>query len=94
MRFAIAVILALLLTACPGQVRPTLPAMPTLVRVPVTTYVPVPAELTEPCPVYEAKEQTYQEAKDLALKRRESLIQCNKDKARIRALKSSPEPAP
>lgn len=60
--------------------------MPDVVRVPVEVMVSVPAALTEPCPTYEPREQTYAEAKRLALLRLESLEACNRDKARIRAL--------
>lgn len=60
--------------------------LPEVVKVQVDRYVAIPAELTRDCEVYTAKRQDYQEAKDLALKRRESLLQCNRDKAKIRAL--------
>lgn len=83
MRSSIALTLPLLLAACPGTVRPTLPEV---VRIPVEVMVGVPDELTEPCLTFEAREQTYAEAKRLALLRLESLEACNRDKARIRAL--------
>lgn len=73
-----------LLSGC--QTTPKLPEQPKIVQVEVVKYVPVPEELTRPCQIGEAQAQTYAEAKRLALVRREYLIECNKDKARIRAL--------
>ena len=61
---------------------------PKIVQVEVTKFVPVPDELTEPCAVYAPAEQTYAEAKRLALLRLESLKECNARLARIRALGS------
>ena len=61
---------------------------PKIVQVEVTKFVPVPAELTEPCTVYAPTEQTYAEAKRLALLRLESLKECNARMTRIRALGS------
>ena len=63
-------------------------APPKIVQVEVTKFVPVPAELTEPCTQYAPAEQTYAEAKRLALLRLESLKECNARLARIRALGS------
>jgi hypothetical protein len=62
---------------------------PKIVQVEVTKYVPVPAELTEPCTMYAPAEQTYAEAKRLALLRLESLQECNGRMARIRAMGES-----
>jgi hypothetical protein len=86
MRRSFALMLPLLLAGCPlGMIR--MPAPPKIVHVEVVKYVAVPSELTEPCPVYEAVEQTYSEAKRLALLRRASIIDCDHaDKAKIRAL--------
>jgi hypothetical protein len=87
MRNSLALMLLLVVTAllagCPGNVRDT---PPKIVHVQVDHYVAVPAELTQPCPVFEAQEQTYAEAKRLALLRRQSLEACNADKSKIRAL--------
>lgn len=66
-----------------------LPKLPEIVKVTVTEYVAVPAELAKPCTEYAAKEQSYGEAKRLALLRLESIEECNKRMARIRALKGS-----
>ncbi len=82
MRIAVALIV-LALTGCAHDLKV---APPKIVQVEVPHYVPIPDELTKPCPVYEPQEQTYAEAKRLALLRMDSLLQCNKDKARIRAL--------
>lgn len=85
MRHSVAVIaVALLATACTRQNLKVDP--PKIVQVEVTKFVPVPAALTEPCTVYAPAEQTYAEAKRLALLRLESLQECNGRLARIRAL--------
>lgn len=85
MRTALAIsAMALLVAGCSrGNLRID---PPKVVQVEVTKYVPVPAELTEPCTVYAPAEQTYAEAKRLALLRLESLQECNGRMARIRAL--------
>jgi hypothetical protein len=75
----------LLLAACASR-QPVLPEVPKTVTVVVEKYVTVPDDLTAACPVYEPREQSYSEAKRLALIRRESLVQCNKQMERIRAL--------
>jgi hypothetical protein len=74
-----------LLPACASR-QPVLPKVPETVTVVVEKYVTVPEELTEACPLYEPKENTYFEAKRLALLRRESLEACNRKLAQIRAL--------
>ena len=85
MRHSVAVIaIALLASACTRENLKVEP--PKIVQVEVTKYVPVPAALTEPCAVYAPAEQTYAEAKRLALLRLESLQECNGRLARIRAL--------
>lgn len=67
--------------------RPTvLPSVPETVTVVVEKYITVPEDLTAPCEVYEPRENTYAEAKRLALLRRESIEQCNRDKEKIRSL--------
>lgn len=91
MRLALAVIAsAMLLTACGKQNLRIDP--PKIVQVEVTKFVPVPAELTEPCTLYAPAEQTYAEAKRLALVRLESLKECNGRLARIRALGTEAKP--
>lgn len=79
-------ILAILLASGCANRPPVLPEVPKTVTVVVEKYVAVPDELTAPCPVYEPRESTYNEAKRLALVRRESLEACNKQLERIRAL--------
>jgi hypothetical protein len=81
---------ALLATACTRQNLKVDP--PKIVQVEVTKFVPVPDELTEPCTVYSPAEQTYAEAKRLALLRLESLKDCNARMARIRALGEGAKP--
>ncbi len=91
MRHSVAVIsAALLATACSRQNLKVDP--PKIVQVEVTKFVPVPDELTEPCTVYAPAEQTYAEAKRLALLRLESLRDCNARLARIRALGTGAKP--
>ena len=88
MRHSVAMIaVALLATACTHQNLKVDP--PKIVQVEVTKYVPVPDELTAPCTLYAPAEQTYAEAKRLALVRLESLKECNGRLARIRALGGS-----
>lgn len=82
------VAVALLLAACGRENLRVDP--PKIVQVEVPHYVPVPEELTRECPVYAPAEQTYAEAKRLALVRLESLKQCNAQLARIRALGAKP----
>lgn len=81
---------ALLLAAC-GRENLRVPP-PKIVQVEVARYVPVPVELTEPCTLYAPAEQTYAEAKRLALVRLESLKECNARLARIRALAGDKTP--
>ena len=91
MRHSVAVTaVALLATACTHQNLKVDP--PKIVQVEVTKFVPVPDELTEPCTVYAPAEQTYAEAKRLALLRLESLNECNARMARIRALGAEAKP--
>jgi len=88
---AAVIAMALLVVAC-GKAPNLRVDPPKVVQVEVTRYVPVPDALTEPCTVYAPAEQTYAEAKRLALLRLESLIQCNKDKAKIRELGGEVKP--
>lgn len=91
MRHSVAVIaLALLVVGCGRENLRVDP--PKIVQVEVTKFVPVPDELTEPCTVYAPAEQTYAEAKRLALLRLESLNDCNARMARIRALGAGAKP--
>lgn len=76
----------LLLAGCATGV----PKPPEYIEVEVVRYVSVPPELTEPCPTDAPRSQTYAEAKRLALVRLASLEQCNRDKAKIRALGQKP----
>ena len=75
-----------LLAGCPGNRRPDPPPVPKIVEVTVTKFVPVPADLTADCTNEAAREQTYAEAKRLALKRDEYLAECSARMKRIRAL--------
>ena len=75
--------LALLLTGC-KTTEPSKP--PQVVEVVVTKYVPVPAELAADCTNEPPREQTYAEAKRLALKRADYLEECTTRMRRIRGL--------
>jgi hypothetical protein len=88
----VAVITATLgLVACQSK-PPVLPEVPKTVTVVVEKYVSVPDDLTAECPEYEPREQSYNEAKRLALIRLESIQACNKQLARIRALSGEKTP--
>ena len=91
MRYSASLIAIALLTAGCGKQNLRVDP-PKIVHVEVTRYVPVPDELTKPCPVYAPAEQTYAEAKRLALLRLDALEQCNRDKARIRDLAGDETP--
>ena len=82
-------LLILLLSGC--QTIPDMPKAPEIVRVEVLKYVPVPAELTGDCKNSAVQEQTYSEAKRLALVRGEYLDECTQRMRKIRSLK---EPTP
>lgn len=73
---------ALLLAGC----KTCPPVVPETVEVVVTKYVPIPAELAADCANEPAKEQTYAEAKRLALKRADYLEECTARMRRIRGL--------
>lgn len=75
--------LILLLTGC-KVAEPYQP--PQVVEVVVTKYAPVPAELAADCMNEGPREQTYAEAKRLAIKRGEYLAECTGRMRRIRAL--------
>lgn len=74
---------AVLLTGC-KTTEPQRP--PQVIEVVVTKYVPVPAELAADCANEPPREQTYAEAKRLAIKRGEYLAECTERMRRIRAL--------
>lgn len=74
---------AMLLTGC-KTTEPQRP--PQVIEVVVTKYVPVPAELAADCANEPPREQTYAEAKRLAIKRGEYLAECTARMRRIRAL--------
>lgn len=80
-----------LLPACASR-QPVLPKVPETVTVVVDKYVTVPKDLTNPCPVGEAREQTFNESKRLALIRREYLEACNRQLEKIRALSGEKTP--
>lgn len=75
-----------LLAACGAKPELVVPDAPKIVRVAVTKHVALPAELTGDCYNEPAKEQTYAEAKRLANLRAESIAECNKRWAKVRAL--------
>lgn len=79
------------LTACANR-PPVLPEVPKTVTVVVEKYVTVPEDLTAACPEYAPREQSYNEAKRLALVRLESIQACNKQLERIRALSGEKTP--
>lgn len=78
--------LVLMLVAC-GPVKDDPPIVPKVVEVVVTKTVPVPDALTGDCQNTTPKEQTYAEAKRLALVRGEYLDECTQRMRKIRALK-------
>lgn len=84
----IALIPVMFLTGCPdGVVRPDPP--PTIVEKVVRVYVPVPDELTKPCPIATGP---LSQIPDVARARRQSLENCNADKAAIRKIQGTPTP--
>lgn len=82
----LAACLVLLLAGCAGNTKPAPPVIPQVVEVPVTKYVPLPVELTADCNNTTPREQTYAEAKRLALLRGEYLDECTLRMRKIRAL--------
>lgn len=80
-----AALIACLLAGCTGNVKEA-PPVPKVVEVPVTKYVPVPDALTADCQNTAPKEQTYGEAKRLALVRGEYLDECTQRMRKIRSL--------
>ena len=81
-----ALIVAGLLAGCTGNRKPDPPVVPQVVEVPVTKYVPVPDTLTADCQDTVPTEQTYAEAKRLALVRAKYLEECTGRMRKIRAL--------
>ena len=79
---ALIALAAILLAGCKTQP----PVVPEIVEVVVTKYVPIPAELAADCANEAAREQTYAEAKRLALKRADYLEECTARMRRIRGL--------
>lgn len=88
----LAILAVTLLPGCTTSRQAVLPKVPETVTVVVEKYVTVPKELTERCPVYEPREQSYDEAKRLALIRRESVLQCNAKLERIEKLSGEKVP--
>lgn len=74
----------LALAGCASQ--PELPQPPTVVTVTVDRYIKLPADLTADCGNDEAREQTYGEAKRLALVRDEFLDECTGRMQKLRKL--------
>jgi hypothetical protein len=83
MRLALALIV-LALAACRPDVKIDPP--PTVVHVPIDRFVKLDPGLTRDCHDEKPKAQTYAEAKRLANIRRESIAECNKRWAQVRAL--------
>lgn len=81
-----ALLICLALSACRDDVKPDAPVVPELVRVTVDRIVSVPAELSADCSNDSVREQTYAEAKRLALVRDEYLNECTQRMRKIRAL--------
>lgn len=81
MRFALALILALLLAACQSAA-----PKPEIVYVTITKTVPVDDALTRDCYNERPQEQSHFEAKRLANLRDESLDECTGRMREIRAL--------
>ena len=76
--------LVLLLSGCKTTEPQKQP--PQVIEVVVTKYVPVPAELAADCTNEAPREQTYAEAKRLAIKRGEYLAECTERMRRIQGL--------
>jgi hypothetical protein len=93
MRDAITLIALLALTGCKESL-PVMPTMPEIVEVEVVKFVEVPPELTAPCQDFTAREQTYAEAKRLALLRKEARDECDGRMTKIRNLPVSPSVKP
>lgn len=93
-RYSVAVIAVLVASGWGGcAVKPTIPPPPKLVEVVVEKTVEVPPELSQDCPITylrEAKERNV----DALVKAHNanvlSLENCNRDKAKIRALPTTP----
>lgn len=85
------ILAVVLLPACASR-QPVLPKVPETVTVVVEKYVTVPGELTAKCEAYAPREQSYSEAKRLALLRLESIEQCNRQLDKIRALSGEKTP--
>lgn len=79
-------LIVLLLSACRDDVKPDAPVVPEVVRVTVDRIVDVPADLTGDCGNDSVREQTYAEAKRLALVRDEYLKECTQRMRKIRGL--------
>ena len=85
-RLALLSWLVLLVAGCAGNRRDDPPVIPQVVEVAVVKYVPVPDDLAADCRDTAPKEQTYAEAKRLALLRTEFLAECSERMRKIRAL--------
>lgn len=93
MRHTAALIALLALAGCKESM-PVMPTMPNVVEVEVIRYVPVPKDLSAPCQKFTAREQTYDEAKRLALLREKAATECDDRMTKIRNLPTTPEPKP
>lgn len=81
------VVLVPMLVGCAGNHKDSPPLPPKVIEVVVTKFVTVPADLTGDCSNTAAKNQTYAEAKRLALVRDDYLDECTQRMRKIRALK-------
>lgn len=86
MKTLIALAVVLTLAACKTTPEAQETVIPKVVTQTVTRIVPVPEALTTPCVEHAPQEQTYAEAKRLALVRLESIRECNTRLERIRRL--------
>lgn len=85
-KLLIAAVSLALLAGCRKDVKSEPPIVPRVVTTTVTQYVPLPEALTRDCRDEPAQQQTYEEAKRLALVRRHYLAECTERLRRIRAL--------
>jgi hypothetical protein len=76
------------LSACATQ--QTQCPLPQTVTVTVTKYVPIDDSLVQPCPISEPADRSVAERVRVAEERRESLVNCNIDKAAIKSQRGTP----
>ena len=89
-----ALILASVLLAGCGPVKPAPPVIPQIVTQTVTKYVPVPAELSAPCHVTERASNKVKDVVDAFNGRGDDLKECSRRMSAIRSLNTSTESQP